>query len=59
MDSISRHISKGVMESISLFSKFSQVDIPIQQSYLYYGSSEGDNDPQVSDLFAHTTPITN
>jgi len=45
-----------MMESIS---KFSQVDIPIQQSYLYYGSSEGDIDPQVCGLFAHTTPITN
>ncbi|KOM32202.1 hypothetical protein LR48_Vigan01g175800 [Vigna angularis] len=27
------------------------VDIPIQQSYLYYGSSEGDSDPQASGAY--------
>lgn len=27
-----------------------QVDIPIQQSYLWYGSSSGDMDPQVCNL---------
>lgn len=39
--------------------KFSQVDIPIQQSYLWYGSSEGDSDPQVCNFFAHTTNSNN
>lgn len=32
------------------FALFCQVDIPVQQSYLWYGSSQGDLDPQVDNL---------
>lgn len=38
----------GFENNVNLIVICYKVDVPIQQSYLWYGSSPGDTDPQVS-----------